>query len=167
MPTTCNAGGAGNWPNELCKYFRGADMVILPDNDPQSTNPKDAGTPVPSGWAAPNLPVKTTPEMWRQCSPMSPPMCASFYEFPGHKDVSDWFNAGGTVERLNELIENKVDPMDRISGADRQRSQHVRDGLDLRRYLNGTIRTRASSMIAARPPGVSRQCLFPTPPRVP
>lgn len=30
---TCNNGGAGKWPEALNKHFKGADVVILPDND--------------------------------------------------------------------------------------------------------------------------------------
>lgn len=33
IPATCNAMGAGKWPDELCPHFRGADVVIVPDND--------------------------------------------------------------------------------------------------------------------------------------
>ena len=40
IPATCSAGGAGKWRNELNEYFRGADVVILPDYDPQKTHPK-------------------------------------------------------------------------------------------------------------------------------
>ena len=39
---TCNAGGAGKWDVELNQYFRDADLVILPDQDPQSRNPTGA-----------------------------------------------------------------------------------------------------------------------------
>ena len=33
LPATCNHGGAGKWPKELAPYFRGKQVVILPDND--------------------------------------------------------------------------------------------------------------------------------------
>src|SRR6516164_5421283 len=33
IPATCNAMGAGNWKPEHSEFLRGADVVILPDND--------------------------------------------------------------------------------------------------------------------------------------
>jgi hypothetical protein len=32
-PATCNAMGAGKWPDELTPHFAGAEVIILPDND--------------------------------------------------------------------------------------------------------------------------------------
>jgi hypothetical protein len=34
IPATTNAGGAGKWRAELTKIFAGANVVIIPDNDP-------------------------------------------------------------------------------------------------------------------------------------
>ena len=31
---TCNAGGAGKWKGEHAAHLKGADVVIIPDNDP-------------------------------------------------------------------------------------------------------------------------------------
>jgi predicted P-loop ATPase len=36
----CTAEGANKWKSEYNKYFRGRDVVILPDNDPQSKDKK-------------------------------------------------------------------------------------------------------------------------------
>ena len=33
IPATCNAGGAGKWKPEHSAFLRGADVIILPDND--------------------------------------------------------------------------------------------------------------------------------------
>jgi hypothetical protein len=33
VPATCNSGGAGKWKAEHSAFLRGADVVILPDND--------------------------------------------------------------------------------------------------------------------------------------
>lgn len=38
IPATCNAGGAGKWPEGLAEHFKGADVVILPDNDQAGRN---------------------------------------------------------------------------------------------------------------------------------
>jgi hypothetical protein len=42
IPATCNAGGAGKWTPVLNQYFRDADVVVLPDQDPQSRNKSGA-----------------------------------------------------------------------------------------------------------------------------
>src|SRR5262249_51203906 len=34
IPATCNSGGAGKWRDDYSKYFEGATVNILPDNDP-------------------------------------------------------------------------------------------------------------------------------------
>ncbi len=36
IPATTNPMGAGKWRDEFSEFLRGADVVILPDNDPQS-----------------------------------------------------------------------------------------------------------------------------------
>jgi hypothetical protein len=33
IAATCNAGGANKWPRELASHLRGADVVLVPDND--------------------------------------------------------------------------------------------------------------------------------------
>lgn len=33
LTATCNSGGAGNWPVEHGRYFKGRDAVLIPDND--------------------------------------------------------------------------------------------------------------------------------------
>jgi hypothetical protein len=40
VPATCNAGGAGKWYAVLNEHFRDADVVIIPDHDPQTRDPK-------------------------------------------------------------------------------------------------------------------------------
>ena len=56
IPATCNAGGAGKWSNDLNVYFKNANIIIIPDFDPQKVNPKtkepmfhDDGRPVLPG----------------------------------------------------------------------------------------------------------------------
>lgn len=33
LVATCNSGGAGKWPDSICRYFKGRKVVLLPDND--------------------------------------------------------------------------------------------------------------------------------------
>ena len=84
LVATCNAGGAGKWKKEHSEFLRSRRVVVLPDND--SAGEKHAQQVERSlrGIAAevqtlvlPNLPDKG--------------------------DVSDWLDAGGTVEQLVAL----------------------------------------------------------------
>jgi hypothetical protein len=91
VPATCNSGGAGKWRPHHSAYLRGADVVILPDNDQTgrdhaeavSTSLKEAGATV------------------------------RILDLPGlgpKGDVIDWAAAGGTVDKLHDLIENEARP---------------------------------------------------------
>lgn len=86
LVATTNAGGAGKWPSELTPHFTGRKVIILPDNDEAGRNHADKVRSALAGAAAevrvlelPNLPPKG--------------------------DVSDWLNAGGTLEQLRGLTE--------------------------------------------------------------
>ncbi|GAB3380424.1 toprim domain-containing protein [Azotobacter armeniacus] len=85
LVATCNAGGAGKWPSELCKHFAGRRVVILPDNDEPGRQHADKVRSGLSGVAA---------EVRALCLPGLPPK----------GDVSDWLDTGGTAERLMELV---------------------------------------------------------------
>lgn len=43
IPATCNPGGAGKWTDGYTERLRGADVVILPDNDPGDGQDPDKG----------------------------------------------------------------------------------------------------------------------------
>lgn len=82
---TCNAMGAGKWPEELTAYFKGAHVVILPDNDEPGQKHRDLV-------AAALLPVAASVRV---------------LELPGlppKGDVSDWLAAGGSVDQLYDLV---------------------------------------------------------------
>lgn len=84
LPATCNPGGAGKWPAYFSSYFRGARVVILPDND---TAGRDHARMV----AASLHPVAESVRV---------------LELPGlppKGDVSDWIAAGGTRDALVAL----------------------------------------------------------------
>lgn len=86
LVATCNAGGAGKWPAELSKHFTCRRVVILPDNDEPGRKHASKVCSELSGVAA---------EVRVLCLPGLPPK----------SDVSDWIDAGGTIERLLELVE--------------------------------------------------------------
>ena len=83
---TCNAGGAGKWSAELSEFFRGRRVVILPDNDEPGRKHAAKVSAALSGVGA----------------------MVRVIHLPGLSekgDVSDWLDAGGTVEKLEALLE--------------------------------------------------------------
>lgn len=82
---TTNAGGAGKWPAAWNRYFNGASVVVLVDNDAPG---RQHGEQVAAYLVNVAEVVKVI-------------------ELPGlaeHGDVSDWFAAGGTAEELERVI---------------------------------------------------------------
>ena len=86
LVATCNSGGAGKWRPEFSQFLRGADVVVLPDND-------DAGE-AHAGQVAGML--RGTAERVR---------IVHLPNLPPKGDVSDWIAAGGTVAKLAEICE--------------------------------------------------------------
>ena len=81
--TTCPQG-AGKWPADFAKYFRGKNVTILPDNDDPGRKHAAAIARNLQGAAA----------------------TVKILELPGlpwKGDVSDWLGAGGTAEKLLTL----------------------------------------------------------------
>ena len=90
IPATCCAGGAGKWKPEHSAFLRGADVVILPDNDEAGRKHRDVVGASLQGIAA-----------WIRV-----------LELPGlatKGDVRDWLAAGGTREQLDALVEQAPD----------------------------------------------------------
>ena len=86
VAATTNPSGAGKWFPEFNEYLRGADVVLLPDNDtPGWKHINDVGASL-VGIAARTRVV------------MLPGL--------GEKgDIRDWLDAGGTREQLDALVE--------------------------------------------------------------
>ena len=104
VTATCSPGGAGKWREEYNEYFRGARVVILPDNDPQSTG-KD-GTP---RWHPDGRPVRPGQDHADDVAGHLRPLTAdvrilSLPGLPLKGDVYDWIAAGGTREALEALL---------------------------------------------------------------
>jgi hypothetical protein len=91
IAATCCAGGSKGWQPEHAQFLAGADVVIMPDNDPAgrsyledvANSLRDVATSIRT-LELPGLPPKG--------------------------DIIDWAAAGGTVERLHELIEREAKP---------------------------------------------------------
>ena len=87
---TCNAGGAGKWPESLSEHFAGRDVVILPDNDDPGRKHAALVSSKLQGIAA-SVRVLALPGLQEK------------------GDVSDWIDSGGTAEQLLQLVE-KTEP---------------------------------------------------------
>jgi hypothetical protein len=91
LTASCNAMGAGKWPDGLAEHFRGADVVILPDNDDAGRNHAAIVGAALQGHA----------------------LRVRLLDLPGlppKGDVSDWLRAGGSGPALYALAETKGKP---------------------------------------------------------
>ncbi|WP_226662934.1 AAA family ATPase [Alteriqipengyuania lutimaris] len=86
LVATCNAGGAGKWKPEHSAQLAGARVAIIPDNDEAG---RDHAEQVALATRDAASEVKTVP--------------LDVAERKG--DASDWIEAGGTADKLVELIE--------------------------------------------------------------
>lgn len=84
---TCNAGGAGKWRNEMAGHLEGHPVIILPDNDRPGRDHANA--------VAASL-------LQRQDGDVR---IIHLPGLPDKGDVSDWLNAGHTLDELRSLYE--------------------------------------------------------------
>jgi RecA-family ATPase len=82
---TCNAGGAKKWRPELTPLFRGAEVVLIPDNDAAGCEHANI-----VGSALENVAARVR--------------VLYLSALPEKGDVSDWFARGHTSEELSQLI---------------------------------------------------------------
>jgi putative DNA primase/helicase len=86
---TTNAGGAGKWSKIFAQYFSGRSVVILPDNDKAGRDhAQDVATKL-HGTAA-SIKIIELPGL------------------PNKGDVTDWLNAGHSVDELQALVDAAV-----------------------------------------------------------
>lgn len=85
LPATCNPMAAGKWREQYNPWLKGKRVVIFPDNDP----PGEAHA---LDVARHLLPVAVAVKIVRLPG------------LPAKGDVSDWLAAGGTREKLGELV---------------------------------------------------------------
>ena len=109
IPATCNPMGAGKWWPELTPWFEGADIVILPDNDPQATKgpqkePRfhEDGRPVHVGIDHAERVAGEIVGVAKRVRILELPVPQD------GSDVYDWMEEhGGTVDSLYDLAETK------------------------------------------------------------
>lgn len=114
VPATCNPGGAGKWRDELCEFFRGADVVVVPDRDPQKKHPK-TGEPMFHADGRPIMPGQDHAQaVARMLSGVAArvrvlELWKHWPDMPLKGDVSDWIAKGGTADQLYALVERLPD----------------------------------------------------------
>jgi RecA-family ATPase len=115
MPATCNAGGAGKWREDLDQYFEGADVVIVPDRDPQKRHPK-TGELMYHEDGRPILPGQDhAQDVARHLSAIAArvrvlELWNHWPEMPLKGDVSDWLkSAGGNADLLYAYADDLPD----------------------------------------------------------
>jgi hypothetical protein len=113
---TCSPGGAGKFHKISNAPFAGADVVILPDNDPQATEPD--GTPRWHPDGRPKLPGQDhAADVARNlCGVAAKVRVVMLPGLPIKGDVADWVAAGGTREDLEGLAASQP-PEDTVPGA--------------------------------------------------
>jgi hypothetical protein len=82
---TTNVGGAGKWRPEYTEYLRGAEVVIFPDRDEPGLNHAQTIAASLAGIAK-RIRILSLPGL------------------PDKGDVTDWISAGGTAQKLHDLI---------------------------------------------------------------
>ena len=94
--------GINKWLKEYNEFLRGADLVIVSDNDAQATDP-NTGKPQFHPDGRPVLPGQDyAAKMARRLSRVAAQVRMII---PPVKDLSAWVAAGGTREALDELID--------------------------------------------------------------
>ena len=108
IPATCNPMGAGKWWPQLTPWFEGADVVILPDNDPQATKSDGSlrfhadGRPVYVGKDHADLVGSHLQGVARSVRVLDLPVPQD------GSDAFDWFDEGGTAEALFDLVDTNA-----------------------------------------------------------
>jgi hypothetical protein len=87
---TTNAGGAGKWRPEFSEHLRGANVILIPDNDD-------------NGWQHVNQVGASLTGIAARVRVLRLP------NLPPKGDVSDWFASGGTREQFDALVAQAAD----------------------------------------------------------
>jgi hypothetical protein len=122
VPATCNAGGAGKWKPDHSEWFEDADVIVIPDNDPQTPDEKtgalmlhpDGRGRFPGQDHARDVAfaLKIIAKRVRVLD-----LKAAWPEMPLKGDVSDWLDYGGSAEALYALAESLPDWTPRAASA--------------------------------------------------
>jgi hypothetical protein len=122
LPATCNAGGAGKWTADHAAYLKGADVVLVRDND-------DAGQRHMEDVAASLVGLAERVRL------------LTLPDLPPKGDLTDWVRAGGTIEQLLALIEKATVIEQPPNRSERRTAQSEARRLISRRLSDVKMRT--------------------------
>jgi hypothetical protein len=108
LAATTNAGGVKKWRPEYREHLRGADVVVLPDNDEAGREHGDLVAASLRGIAR-RIRILDIGKLWREC--------------PLKGDISDWLTAGGTAEKLKAIVDALPEE---TAAADNHRSERLK-----------------------------------------
>jgi putative DNA primase/helicase len=159
LTATCNAGGAGKWKKQHAEYLVGLHVAIFADNDDPGRKHAEQVARSLAGKAA-SIKVVELPDL------------------PPKGDVSDWLDAGHTVDELRAIVAATAEwEAGQADAADAVEAEPVDDpgiiqiladlicesdhfaqdlGGQLFRYSGGAYRSRGETFIKAE---VKRLCL--------
>jgi putative DNA primase/helicase len=108
---TCNSGGAGKWLPRYAEFLRDRHVILIRDNDPQSTN-KQTGE---LRWHPDGRPVLPGQDHMDDVgrSLIGIAKSVKLLDLPGlplKGDFTDWRLAGGTKDALVDLVRNAAVP---------------------------------------------------------
>ncbi len=84
LAATCNAGGAGKWREEYSEHLRGKNVIVIADADePGRKHAQQVAASLPGKAASVRL-----------------------LELPSAKDLSEWVERGGTLDKFVDLLRN-------------------------------------------------------------
>lgn len=86
---TCNVGGAGKWRPEYGQWFKGATVIVLPDNDEPGRNHAEQVQSMLSATA-------------------SKVVTLHLPGLPDKGDVTDWIQRGGTKDQLATMVKEAL-----------------------------------------------------------
>jgi hypothetical protein len=95
VPAATNPGGANKWSSEFNEFLRGADVILLPDNDDDPGREHMHAVAASLTGTAKRVRLLDLAKHWAEC--------------PAKGDISDWLAGGGTVEKLRDLVEATPD----------------------------------------------------------
>lgn len=153
IPATTNARGAGKWTEDLAPWFKNADVVLIPDNDPQATK-ADKITPKfhPDG-----RPVFVGRDHMDDVGRSLKGVASRvrLLELPGlppKGDSWDWQEAGGTAEQLYALADAAPlwrDPATKVSRFGRVRWRDLdAPGPEYEFIIDGFLTVGEKSIVA-------------------
>ena len=118
IAATCNAGGAGKWTAEHAAHLKGADVIVLPDNDEPGRDHV-------------RVVRETLSEVAKRVRVLELP------GLPAKGDVSNWLAAGGTAEALWQLVEASAQDVTNVVVPLSERAVSTRPEKESRRADSG------------------------------